>query len=63
MAVTDPLHNPSGKDSIQAIKGNAAQQAELIKAECPDNHVRQLALDHLRIATMLAVQSHFESDD
>lgn len=63
MATTDTNHNPSGKEEVTSLKTKASVLSGDIKSRCPDNHVRQLALDHLRIATMLAVQSLFEEDD
>ena len=63
MATTDPKHNPSGDPKVLALKTQAAELAGLIIIHCPDNHVRQLAMDNLRVATMLAVQSFFETGD
>ena len=63
MATTDPKFNPTQNLHIAAIKQRSAEISEIIKEGCPDNHIRQLALDHLRIATMLSVQSFFESGD
>lgn len=63
MAVTDPGFNPSGKGVINAIKQNALSMEEYFRENLPDNHVRQMALDHLRLTTMLAVQSIFETGE
>lgn len=63
MSTTDVSHNPSGKTEITGLKQQAADLSEKIQQDCPNNHVRQIALDHLRIATMLAVQSFFEDGE
>lgn len=63
MATTDPKFNPTQNPDIESIKTKALVLSGDIKSRCPDNHIRQLALDHLRIATMLSVQSFFEVGD
>lgn len=63
MSVADRDFNPSGKETIAAIK-QAAVDLELVIKQCtPPGRRQSLALTHLETAAMFAVKSAAVGDD
>lgn len=62
MSVTDPGFNPSGSDTVAALKIKANELAELIEELDPSTR-KLIALQHLETASMWAVAAAVKGDE
>lgn len=56
-SITDRAFNPSGSESIDAIKKAALDFEDVIKAHSPNGRRQSIALTHLETAAMFAVKA------
>ena len=63
MKVTDSKFNPSGSESIGAIKRAANTFAEVIKENTPQGRRQSIALTNLETASMYAVKAAAVGDE
>lgn len=62
MTVTNPSFNPSGNETVAAIKSKANELAELVEA-LPAGRRRSIALTQLEQASMWAVKAAVVGDN
>lgn len=56
---TIPAFNPSGSEVVADIKAKTEDLMDYIRANCPENRQRSIALTNYEQAAMWAVKSNF----
>jgi glyceraldehyde-3-phosphate dehydrogenase/erythrose-4-phosphate dehydrogenase len=59
MSVTDTGFNPTGSNSVHAIKSKVLELEQVILDCSPEGRRRSVALTHLEAASMFAVKAIF----